>query len=118
MSSTAKNIAQHRLRVLLDQANVVHKTNPQLSSRYVETARKIAMAAKIRLPTKYRRQICKKCNSFLVVGDNCRVRIRQRREPHVVITCLSCGWQTRILLRKEKVKKKLEQDNNQNETPR
>lgn len=60
------------------------------------------MAAKIRLPVMYRRQICKKCNSLLVVGDNCRVRIKQRREPHVVVTCLNCGSQTRIPIRKKK----------------
>ncbi|MEM3378815.1 MAG: ribonuclease P Rpr2/Rpp21/SNM1 subunit [Candidatus Bathyarchaeia archaeon] len=73
-----------------------------MSRRYIATARKIAMAAKIRLPTVYRRQICRKCNTLLVPGDNCRVRIKQKREPHVVITCLNCGRKTRIMLRKKK----------------
>jgi ribonuclease P protein subunit RPR2 len=102
MDSIIKQIAKNRVRILLEQASKVHKGRPELSSRYVETARKIAMAAKIRLPAKYKRQICKKCNSLLVVGDNCRVRIRQKREPHVVVTCLNCGFQTRIHLRKKK----------------
>ena len=88
----------------MEQAEIAHRANPDLSSRYVETARKIAMAARIRLPAKYKRQICRKCNSLLVVGDNCRVRIKQRREPHVVVTCLNCGFQTRIPLRKKKEK--------------
>ena len=118
MDSSVKQIAKNRVRTLLEQASTVHKGHPELSSRYVETARKIAMAAKIRLPVMYRRQICKKCNSLLVVGDNCRVRIKQKREPHVVITCLNCGSQTRIPLRREKEKTRLEQDKNQNETPR
>jgi ribonuclease P protein subunit RPR2 len=117
MNSSTRQIAKNRIRVLFDQAKIVRSVNPKLSSRYVETARKIAMAAKLRLPTEYRRQICKKCNSLLVAGDNCRVRVRQKREPHVVITCLNCGWHTRIPLRKRKVKK-TEQDNNPNETSR
>src|SRR4030067_3823235 len=101
MNSSTKQIAEHRIRILFDQAKIAHGTNPQLSSRYVETARRIAMAAKIRLPTKFRRQICKECNSLLVVGDNCRVRIRQRREPHLVVTCLNCGSPTRMVFKKK-----------------
>ena len=45
------------------------------------------MAAKIRLPIEFRRQTCKNCNALLVAGSNCRVRVKQKREPHVVITC-------------------------------
>ena len=108
MDASTKQIAKHRIRLLFEQADMVYKGNPKLSRRYVETARKIAMSARIRLPTEYRRRICKNCNSLLLVGDNCRVRIRQRREPHVVITCLSCGYQTRILLRKKQEKTKIE----------
>ena len=117
MRSNAKQIAKQRIQVLFQQAKKVYRDNPQLSSRYVETARKIAMAAKIRLPAMYRRQICKHCNMLLVQGANCRVRIKQKREPHIVVTCLNCGHKTRILLRKKKEKTKLEQDNYPNETP-
>jgi ribonuclease P protein subunit RPR2 len=118
MKSAAKQIARQRIQVLFQQAKTVYSDNPQLSSRYVETARKIAMAAKIRLPTVYRRQICKNCNTLLVQGSNCRVRIKQKREPHVVITCLNCGYQMRMLLRKKKEKQRLEQNNYPNETSR
>jgi ribonuclease P protein subunit RPR2 len=118
MNSTTKQIAKHRIQVLFQQAEKTRKENPQLASRYIETARKIAMAAKIRLPIKYKRRICKNCNTLLVPGDNCRVRIKQKREPHLVITCLTCGYQTRILLRKKKEKTELEQNNYSNETSR
>jgi RNase P subunit RPR2 len=37
---------------------------------------------------------------------NCRVRIQQRREPHVVITCFNCGGYTRIPLRKREERKR------------
>jgi ribonuclease P protein subunit RPR2 len=107
MKLTAKQIARKRIQVLFQQAKNVYRDNPQLSSRYIATARKIAMAAKIRLPTKHKRQICKNCNTLLVPGDNCRVRIKQKREPHVVTTCLNCGYKTRILLKKKKEKIKI-----------
>jgi ribonuclease P protein subunit RPR2 len=59
------------------------------------------MAAKIRLPLEFRRRTCKECNTLFVHGVNCRVRIKQKREPHVVVTCLNCGNQTRYMLKKK-----------------
>ena len=101
MKSNIKQTARQRVDILLRQAKKVYCSEPELSSRYVATARKIAMAAKIPLPVEHKRQICKKCNTLLVQGDNCRVRVRQKREPHVVITCLNCGCKTRIPLKKK-----------------
>jgi ribonuclease P protein subunit RPR2 len=105
MHSSTKQIAKQRVDILFEQANKVYNDSPDLSRRYLDMARKIAMAAKIRLPVEFKRQTCKNCNSLLVCGQNCRVRVRQKREPHVVITCLKCGWQTRIRLRQKKEKK-------------
>lgn len=113
-----KQIAKQRIQILFLQARKVSKTDPKLAEQYVKSARRIAMAAKIRLPTEFRRQTCKNCNALLVQGYNCRVRIKQKREPHVVITCLNCGNQTRIIFGKKKEEKKLEQNNCQNETTR
>jgi ribonuclease P protein subunit RPR2 len=59
--------------------------------------------------------ICRECNSLFVQGVNCRVRIKQKREPHVVVTCLNCGNQTRILLKRKMGRKELEQDYYSNE---
>ena len=108
MDSTTKQIAKQRIQTLFQQAEKVRRENPQLASDYVATARKIAMAAKIRLPPEYRRRICRNCNAMLVFGENCRVRVKQRREPHVVVTCLACGHQARVLLRKKKEELKVE----------
>ena len=113
--TNVKQIAKQRIQILFEQAKKACKTNPQLAMKYILSARKIAMAAKIRLPVEFRRETCKNCNSLLVQGYNCRVRIKQKREPHVVVTCLNCGNQTRVLLRKKKEQKKLEQDNYSNE---
>ena len=108
MDSATKHIAQKRVQILFQQARKVRRESPQLASRYVETARKIAMAAKIRLPPEYKRQICRQCNALLVPGENCRVRIKQRREPHLVITCLACGHQVRMMLKRKKDDVKVE----------
>ena len=110
-----KQIARQRTQILFEQAKKVFKTDPKLAEQYVASARRIAMAAKIRLSIEFRRETCKECNALLVQGVNCRVRIKQKREPHVVVTCLNCGNQTRILLRAKKEHKELEQDNYSNE---
>jgi ribonuclease P protein subunit RPR2 len=113
--SSIKQIARQRIQILFEQAKKTSNTDPALAANYVKTARRIAMAAKIRLPLEFRRQTCKNCNAMFVQGVNCRVRIKQKRESHVVVTCLNCGNQTRILLSKKKEQKQLEQDNNPNE---
>ena len=99
--SIVRQIARQRVQILFGQARKVGRKDSKLAMQYILSARKIAMAAKIRLPLEFRRGTCKECNSFFVQGVNCRVRIKQKREPHVVVTCLNCGNQTRILLKKK-----------------
>jgi ribonuclease P protein subunit RPR2 len=111
-----KQIAQQRIAILFEQAQKVGRKNPELAAQYVASARRIAMAARIHLPLEFRRRTCKECNALFVHGVNCRVRVKQKREPHVVVTCLNCGKQTRYMTKK-KVQKSSEQDNNPNETP-
>jgi ribonuclease P protein subunit RPR2 len=115
--ANVKQIARQRIEVLFEQAKKVRREDSKLASQYVASARRIAMAARIHLPLEFRRETCKNCHSLLVHGVNCRVRVKQKREPHVVITCLNCGNQTRIMLKK-KEQNGIEQDNNQNEAPR
>ena len=103
MDPTTKRIAMQRIRTLFHLARETVHEDTALAQRYVDIARKVAMAAKVRLPKEYRSQVCRHCKSFILPGVNCRVRIKQRREPHMVVTCLNCGKQMRIpLKRKEK----------------
>ena len=102
MKSSTKQIARRRIQILFQLAKRVYRENPRLSNRYVAIARRVAMAARMPIPPEYKRQICKKCKILLVQGENCRVRIRPKREPHMVITCLSCGNKTRIPIKKKK----------------
>ncbi|RLI07699.1 ribonuclease P [Candidatus Bathyarchaeota archaeon] len=96
----AREIALERIRILFRLADEVFHQNPERAQRYVDLARRIAMRVRIHLPRDLRRRICRRCKGFLVPGVNCRVRIRQRREPHVAITCLRCGAIMRIPLRR------------------
>jgi ribonuclease P protein subunit RPR2 len=96
-----RSIARQRVQALFSLAEETLDKEPALAQQYVDTARRIAMAAKIRLPRQYRRQICRHCKRFIMPGVNCRVRIKQLREPHIVTTCLVCGKQTRIALSKK-----------------
>jgi len=101
MNADTRRIARQRIQTLFRLANEAFDEDPLLAQRYVDLARRIAMGARVRLPKEYRRQVCRHCKSFILPGVSSRVRIRQKREPHVVITCLSCGKRMRILLRKK-----------------
>ena len=113
-----KQIARQRIQRLFTEAKAIGKTDPKRAAEYVHSARKIGMAARIRMPVEFRRQTCKNCNALLVQGLNCRVRVKQKREPHVVVTCLNCGNQTRTLLRNRTEEKNHEQNNHSDETAR
>lgn len=101
-----KQIAMRRIHTLFRLAEEAVRDEPKLAQRYAQIARRIAMRAKLRLPVEYRRLICRHCKSFIYPGVNCRVRVQQRREPHVVITCLVCGKHTRIPLRSREMKRR------------
>jgi ribonuclease P protein subunit RPR2 len=115
--TNVKQIARQRIAILFAQAKKVAGADSKLAEQYVLSARRIAMAAKISLPLEFKRGTCKKCNTLYIQSINCRVRVKQKREPHVVVTCLNCGNQTRILLKKKMEHKELEQDNYSNEAP-
>ena len=90
-----KKIALERIAVLFSQARARFSTRPELSSRYVEIARRIAMRQRIRIDRNLRRQFCRNCSSFLVPGRTSRVRISG---GNVVVTCLVCKKKRRYPL--------------------
>jgi ribonuclease P protein subunit RPR2 len=103
LGSDVKQIARQRIAILFEQAQETCSQNPKLAQRQIFIARRIAMAARIRFPKPFKQQICKKCNLVFIQGENCRVRIQKRRQPHVVTTCLSCGHVTRTPINPRKV---------------
>ena len=87
-----KKIARERIAILFVQARTAFATHPELSNRYVELARKIAMRQRIRIDREFRREFCRHCSSFLVPGTTSRVRVQG---GHVVVTCLCCRQRRR-----------------------
>jgi len=82
-------IAKERIALLFEQAESESGKHPERAKRYVELARRIGMRYNVRLEGK-RMQFCKRCNSYLRPGVNCRVRTRKDKQA-VVVTCLACG---------------------------
>ncbi len=83
-----RKIALDRISKLLSSAEEEFPTHPERSSRYVQLARSIAMRCNVRLPQRWRRMICRRCNALLIPGRTSRVRLRRLR---VNVTCMTCG---------------------------
>lgn len=96
-----RRVALERISILFERAREVFDCEPEFAQRYVDLARRIGMRYKVRVPPELRRMICRHCKGLILPGRNCIVRIRQEREPHVVITCLRCGGHMRIPLKRK-----------------
>jgi ribonuclease P protein subunit RPR2 len=82
-----KEIARERINLLFKKANEIYKEDSSLSNRYVEIARKIAMKAQVNIPSNFRKKFCRKCYAYLVPGENCRVRTRNKK---LIYYCMEC----------------------------
>ena len=91
MPQQTNTIALERIHALFQQAETTFPRDPELAQRHIDLARRIAQRTRTHLPPHLRRQVCRKCDAYLVPGSTSRTRIRQRREPHVATTCLKCG---------------------------
>ena len=78
-----------RLHRLASEATV--EGNEARAREYVRLARRIAERNRLRLPRRFRRFTCDRCDRYLRPGSNARVRTR---DGHVVVTC-DCGQQAR-----------------------
>lgn len=87
-----KDIARQRINILFKKAEKEYFQDKDLSRMYIALILKIARHTNVRLKKKYRLRICKKCNSILIPSVNCKIRIRSKREKHLVIHCLECGY--------------------------
>jgi ribonuclease P protein subunit RPR2 len=82
-----KELAQKAIEKYFSMAEKMFKEDGKLSDKYVKDARKTAMKFKVRIPTKYKRRMCKKCLSYLVPGVNCRIRVHKK---NVITYCFNC----------------------------
>lgn len=95
-------IARERVERLLDFAGEIFDRRPKLAHRYAELAWKIKTRYNLRLPQRLKRKFCRKCQSFWVPGKTCRVRLRSSGPPHLVVTCLECGYERKVPYKKKK----------------
>lgn len=94
-----KAIARERIRTLFKEAQAIFSEDSKLADKYVEMARKIAMKARIRVPSNLKRKFCKHCYKFFQPGVNLRVRTKNNK---VIYYCLNCKKYMRFPFLKEK----------------
>jgi len=91
-----KDLAVQRAEILLNLSHKTYAKDPELARRYVKLAVSILKRARAKLPRKLKRTFCKSCFEPLIPGVTARVRLRNNRMPHIVITCLRCGRRYRV----------------------
>ena len=94
-----KEVAAARIERLfsLAEKKTEARGSDALAKRYVALARRISSHYKVKLPIEIKNKICKKCNSVLVPGISCTVRIAS--QGYIVYRC-ACGAQKKIFLKK------------------
>ena len=83
-----KEIAKERIEILFEQA----KIEPKFANRYIQLALRLAMKARIPIPTKLKRKFCKHCKSYFQKG-NYKIRLKKGVKHY---WCNSCKKLTRI----------------------
>ncbi len=96
-----KETARERIERLVGMAYEIRRKDKALARRYIQIARNIGMRCNVRLPKEMKLYICKRCNTLLIPGDTCRVRVRPECGTKLALTCLECGAVKRIAGLKE-----------------
>ncbi|MBI2564947.1 hypothetical protein HYV79_03070 [Candidatus Woesearchaeota archaeon] len=94
-----KKIALRHIKELLEEA----EKNTEFAKRYVHLARNISKRTKTPIPSGLKRRFCKKCSTFFIIGENCRVRTTNGK---VSYTCLECKNVQRFPYIKEQKQKR------------
>ncbi len=85
-----RKIAKERIKILFELAEKEFKKHPERSKRYIQLARKIGLRYNVRLTKEQKRKFCKNCNSLLLPGVSCKVRLDKNKKT-VSIKCLNCN---------------------------
>jgi len=83
-----------RLNYLYQAAHCVLAQDPentQLARFYLDLMKSVSAKVVMRLQPDIKRTICKKCSALLVPGVTATVRMKGRRQKHMVVTCIDCG---------------------------
>jgi ribonuclease P protein subunit RPR2 len=96
-SFAQQNIALGRIKKLFAEAESAFREHPELSKRYIILARKLSMRYKVKFTSEQKKLFCKKCDSYLKIGVNSRVRLEHGK---LVQTCLECKSVRRMIYKK------------------
>ncbi|CAB4015372.1 ribonuclease P subunit p21-like [Paramuricea clavata] len=92
--SLANREAYTRMNFLYQASQTVLMENPvnlELSRFYAFTMKSIGQKLLCKMDPSIKRTICKYCHSILVPGLTSTIRVKAKRERHLVVTCLDCG---------------------------
>lgn len=87
-----EKIALERIYRLFELAEEELEVHPERSKRYIELARKISTRNRARIPQELKTKFCKKCNSFLKEGKNCKIE----KNKFWTVKCLACKFERKI----------------------
>ena len=108
------NIAIDRMNILFENAEKQFHQHPERSDRYVEMAKKLSTKYNTKIPKKWSRRYCRKCNCFLCYGHNSTVRLINNQ---INIFCGECGHVMKIPYQREKkMKRRAKFDSKQKRT--
>lgn len=82
-----KNIASERIKELITQSQAIFPKENKLADKYVQMAKSISMKYKVPFNKSQKLKYCKKCSSFLVPGNNARIRVQRGK---IRVLCLKC----------------------------
>ncbi len=92
-----KQIALQRVKTLIKFAL---DSKDGFSDNYIDTAKKIIMKHKLKIPFEYKILFCKNCKKFIIPGKNSIIRIGRSRIKALRITCKLCGHTYRKIIQK------------------
>ncbi|HUT06407.1 MAG TPA: RNase P subunit [Nitrosopumilaceae archaeon] len=98
MKPALRKIALERMEILITNAMSIARTNPELSQRQAQLARRISTRHNIRMPYDLRMVFCKKCKSFIAPGINSKIRLGRASVKAIRISCNLCGHTYRKII--------------------
>lgn len=82
-----QKIAERRISTLFEQAQKLYVHSPKYADNCVRLARKISLKHKVSFTREQKMKFCKKCESYLLPGENSRIRASDGK---MIVFCKNC----------------------------
>lgn len=100
MKPSKREIALERMKILVQTAISNARSDPELSQKQAQIARRISTKHKVRMPYELKLAFCKKCKLFIAPGINSKIRMGRTSIKSVRISCNFCGHTYRKIIPK------------------